>query len=81
MLTRKLSINRVSQVGLTGGGQFGLNGQKLHENEKISIFGSKQWGTWGREANFLASRGDLLSPQQIGETLINNEIPVIFDQT
>ena len=28
---------------LTGGGQFGQNGQKL-KNDKISIFGSKQWG-------------------------------------
>ena len=29
------------------GGQFGQNGQKLHENYRISIFGSKQWrGTW-----------------------------------
>ena len=35
---------RVSQMGLTGGGQFGQNGQKLHENDKIHIFGSKQWG-------------------------------------
>ena len=26
------------------GGQFGQNGQKLHENDKIDIFGSKQWG-------------------------------------
>ena len=36
----------VSQMGSTGGrreGQFGQNGQKLHENNKISIFGSKQW--------------------------------------
>ena len=24
-------------------GQFGQNGQKLHENDKIGIFGSKQW--------------------------------------
>ena len=28
---------------LVGGGQFGQNGQKMHENDKISIFGSKQW--------------------------------------
>ena len=35
---------RVSQMGLTGGGQFGQNGQKLHENDKIHIFGSKQCG-------------------------------------
>ena len=27
-----------------GGGQFGQNGQKLCENDKICIFGSKQWG-------------------------------------
>ena len=29
---------------LVGGGQFGQNGQKVHENDKIDIFGSKQWG-------------------------------------
>ena len=35
-------------MGLTGGGQFGQNGQKLHENYKVGILGSKQWrGTWG----------------------------------
>ena len=26
------------------GGQFGQNGQKMHENDKIGIFGSKQFG-------------------------------------
>ena len=41
---------RVSQMGLTsGGGQFGQNGQKLHENDKIGIFGSKQWGGHGED--------------------------------
>ena len=37
--------DRVSQVGSTGGGtiQCKQNGQKLHENYKINIFGS----TWG----------------------------------
>ena len=37
---------RVSQMGSTdgeAGGQFGQNDQKLNENDKISIFGSKQW--------------------------------------
>ena len=29
------------------GGQFGQNGQKPHENYKIGIFGSKQWGEGG----------------------------------
>ena len=41
-------------MGLTGSGrQFGQNGQKLHDNLKINIFGSKQWGTsqfLGRES-------------------------------
>ena len=34
---------------LVGGGQFGQNGQKLHENYKIGIFGSKFFGggAWG----------------------------------
>ena len=31
-------------------GHFGQNGQKLHENYKINIFGSKQWGE-GYEGN------------------------------
>ena len=53
---------RVSQSGSTsGGGQFGQNGQKLHENDKMGIFGSKQWGeggTWrGGKANFSGSGG------------------------
>ena len=42
------------------GGQFGQNGQKLHENDKIDIFGSKQWG--GGQANFLGSGGIPPSP-------------------
>ena len=51
---------RVSQMGSTGGGQFGQNDQKMHENYKISIFGSKQWGGGmrGDQANFLNSRGN-----------------------
>ena len=52
-------FSRVSQMGLTGGGrQFGQNGQKLHENDKIGIFGSKQWGGGGAgQANFSGSGG------------------------
>ena len=34
------------------GGQFGENCQKLHENYKMVIFGSKQWGTWGDKPYF-----------------------------
>ena len=47
-------------IGATiGGGQFGQNGQKLHEIDKISIFGSKQWGGMGGgQADFLGSGGD-----------------------
>ena len=30
-----------------GGGQLGQNGQKLNENYKIDIFGSKHWGGGG----------------------------------
>ena len=36
------------------GGQFGQNGQKLHESDKIGIFGSKKWG--GGEGNKLIYR-------------------------
>ena len=49
------------------GGQFGKNGQKLHENYKINISGAKQcvWGRGGmtrgeqreRQANFSGSGG------------------------
>ena len=42
------------------GGQLGQNGQKLHENYIIDIFGSKQWGegSGGRQVNFWGSGGD-----------------------
>ena len=45
---------------LVGGGQFGQNGQKLHENYKIGIFGSKFFwggGMGGGQANFSSSGG------------------------
>ena len=53
---------KVSQMGWTGGVQYG---QKLHENDKMSIFGSKQWGQGsgeGGHTNFLAIGGDSSSP-------------------
>ena len=40
-------ICRVSQIVSTVGGHYGQNGQTLHENGKISIFGSKQRHFWG----------------------------------
>ena len=53
-------ISKVSQMGSTGGGQFEQTGQKVHENYKINIFWSKQWGggggggggegTWGKKS-------------------------------
>ena len=49
-------------MGLTGGGQLGQNGQKLHENYKIVILGSKKWGAWQGQANFLGSGGIPPSP-------------------
>ena len=53
---------RVSQMESTGGGgQFGQNGQKLHEIDKTSIFGSNQWvgeGHGGGQAIFSGSVGD-----------------------
>ena len=57
----KLSLFRVSQMRLTGGGgQFGQNDQKLHENDKIDIGGDMG----GRQANFLGSGlGPPQSPQ------------------
>ena len=64
---------RVSQMGSTGGGgQFGQNGQKLYENYKISILGSKQRGDMGGKPSFRVVGGD--PPQSppvppLGETL------------
>ena len=45
------------------GAQFGQNCQKLHENYKSGIFGSKQWGeTWGEQANFSGMGGGAIPP-------------------
>ena len=43
-----------NEVDWFGGGQFGQNGQKLHENDKIGIFGSTQG--WGGGGGTLASQ-------------------------
>ena len=53
-------LGRVSQLGLTSGrGSFGQNGQKLHENYKINIFGAKQWWNMGGDKPiFWLVRGD-----------------------
>ena len=54
VLLKTTTLLRVSQKGSTGvGGQFGQNGRKLHENDKIGILGSKQWVNMGGQANFL----------------------------
>ena len=53
-----MAVVRVPQMWSTGGGQFGQDGQKLHENYKIGILEWKQWrGTWGGQANFSGSGG------------------------
>ena len=47
------------------GGQFWQNGQELHENYKLGVFGSKKWGEEGTvgQAKFSDSWGGfLLSP-------------------
>ena len=41
-------------MGLTGGGHW-AKWPKLHENYKVDIFGSKQWGCMGGQANFSGS--------------------------
>ena len=56
------SLSMLSQMGSTGGGQFGQNGQKLHGYYKISIFGSKQWGDMGGTSQFFRW-GDTPIPQ------------------
>ena len=43
----QLPPSRFPNWGRLVGGQFGQNGQKLHENYKIGIFESKQWGGGG----------------------------------
>ena len=49
------------------GGQFGQNGQKLHENYKIDIMGSKQWGgTWGDKSIFQVVRNIPPVPPTMG---------------
>ena len=57
--------HRVSQLGSTSGGTIWTNGQKLHENDKIGIFGSKQWGRpWGGDKPiFRVVGGDPPPPQ------------------
>ena len=50
------------------GGQFEQNGQKLHEDYKIDIFGAKQWRKWGT-SQFWGSGGyPPVSP--LGETWV-----------
>ena len=57
------------------GGQFGQNGQKLHENDKFGIFGSKQWGGgMGGTSQFFGLWGGIHPnpppvPPPLGETL------------
>ena len=55
--------------GQVVGEQFGQNGKKLHENDKISIFGAKQCRDMGGQTNFLGSVGDRPSPLTLGKTL------------
>ena len=66
----RLQNSRVSQLGSTsgGGGEFGQSGQKLHENDKIGIFGSKQWvgGSWGDKPIFRVVGGSPQSPTTRG---------------
>ena len=50
------------------GGQFGQNDQKLHENDKIGISGSKQWG--GDKPIFQVVGGGDPPPPPLGETLL-----------
>ena len=60
-----------SNWGRLVGGQFGQNGQKLDENYKIGIFGSKQWGeAWGGDKPiFQVVGGDPPQSPPLVETL------------
>ena len=66
--------NRVSQMGSTGGEQFGQNSQKLHESYQIDIFGSKECGGHGGQANFPVEGGSLVSSHPLWEPLLNDLI-------
>ena len=66
--------NRVSQMGSTGGEQFGQNSQKLHESYQIDIFGSKECGEHGGQANFPVEGGSLVSSHPLWEPLLNDLI-------
>ena len=48
------------KLGRLVGGQFGQNGQKLHENDKIRIFGSKEWGDMGGDKPIFRVVGGIL---------------------
>ena len=56
------------------GGQFGQNGQKLHGNYKIGIFGSKKWGDTRGQANFSGSGRIPQSPPARGNSVSMYEI-------
>ena len=62
-----------------GGGQFGQNGQKVHENDKIGIFRSKQWrgdmGTGGDKPIFRVVGGGWRVIPQVPPTRGN---PAVF---
>ena len=44
------------------GGQLGKNSQKLHENDKIGILGSKQWGDMGGDKPIFRVGGGGIPP-------------------
>ena len=56
-------------MGQLVGGQLGQNDQKLHENYKITIFGSKQWRGMGRDKPIF---------QEVEENLIFYKINNIY---
>ena len=61
-------------MGSTGGEQFGQNSQKLHESYQIDIFGSKECGGHGGQANFPVEGGSLVSSHPLWEPLLNDLI-------
>ena len=78
-IENRISLTLVINAGFPNwdrlvGGQFGQNGQKLHKNDKIGIFGSKHWG--GDKPIFRVVAGGIPpSPSSpLGETLYGRGI-------
>ena len=68
------------QLGLTSGGHFGQNAQKLHENFKINILVAKQWrGNGGGKPIFWLVEGYPSPPPSPSTTTNSRRNPGMFN--